>query len=89
MADDPDGVTWLTQETMMASLRRVTAVTSMKPLYSCRFTWPWLSPNGASGSSSSVEIYPSITISASAGTSRSTVLAFTTLSGLPHSPPET
>ena len=61
----------------------------MNALNSCRFTWPCDSPNGASGSSHSVLMKPSITISASAGTSRSTVFARTTLTGAPTRPPAT
>ena len=76
-------------EVRIASLRRVIAVTSMKALNSCRLTWPCDSPNGASGSRYSVSMKPSITISASAGTSRSTVFAFTTLIGAPTSAPAT
>ena len=86
---DSDGVTCEMIEVRMASLRRVMAVTSMKALNSCRFTWPCDSPNGASGSRYSVSMKPSITISASAGTNRSTVLAFTTLIGAPTSAPAT
>ncbi len=86
---DSDGVTWEMIEVRMASFRRVMAVTSMKALNSCRFTCPWDSPKGASGSRYSVSMKPSITISASAGTSRSTVLAFTTLIGAPTSAPAT
>ena len=86
---DSDGVTCEMIEVRMASFRRVMAVTSMKALNSCRLTWPCDSPNGASGSRYSVSMKPSITISASAGTSRSTVFAFTTLIGAPTSAPAT
>ena len=51
--------------------------------------WPWLSPNGPSGSSSSGSIRPSITSSASAGTSRSTLTHFAIRTGAPASPPAT
>src|SRR5207237_2927901 len=57
--------------------------------YSCRLTWPGDSPNGDSGSRYPVSIQPSTTISDSAETRRSTVLAFTTLIGAPTSPPAT
>ena len=40
MVLDSDGVTWLMIEVSTASRRRVTAVTSMNALNSCRFTWP-------------------------------------------------
>ena len=46
-----------------------------------------LSPNGASGSSFSGSINPSITISADAGTSRSIVAAFAVSIGAPASAP--
>ena len=53
---DSDGVTWLMIEVRIAFFLRVMQVTSMNALYSCRLTWPWLSPNGASGSSHSVSM---------------------------------
>ncbi len=86
---DSLGVTCEMMEVRIASLRRVMHVTSMKALYSWRLTCPWDSPNGASGSRYSVSIQPSTTISDSAGTSRSTVFAFTTLIGPPTNPPAT
>ena len=71
---DSDGVTSLMIEVNSALRLRVIAVTRIDMLKSSSATWPWLSPNGPSGSSSSVSIKPSTTISASAGISRSTVL---------------
>ena len=68
------GVTWLIQEAQMQSLRLVMAVMSIYGLSCLGFMKPWDSPNGASGSRYSVEMSPSMTTSASAGTRRSTVL---------------
>src|SRR5580700_5504286 len=68
---------------MIGFWRSVIAVTRIGMLNSSSATWPCDSPNGDSGSTYSVSIRPSITISASAGTSRSTVRARTTLMGAP------
>ena len=38
MTEDSLGVTWLMKEVRIGRLRRVIAVTSMKALYSCKFT---------------------------------------------------
>src|SRR5258708_7277760 len=74
----------------MIGLRRwVIAVTRIGMLNSSSATWPCDSPNGASGSTYSVSIRPSMTTSASAGTRRSTVRARTTLIAPPASPPAT
>ncbi len=50
---DSLGVTWLMMETNTGFLRWVIAVTCIDMLKSSSATWPWLSPNGPSGSSSS------------------------------------
>ena len=70
---DSLGVTWLMMETNTGLRLWVIAVTRIDMLKSSSATWPWLSPNGPSGSSSSLSIRPSMTISASAGTCRSTL----------------
>ena len=80
---DSLGVTWLTIDTSTGLRLRVIAVTRIDMLKSSSATWPWLSPKGPSGSSRSVSIKPSMTISASAGTSRSTVLQRTIRTGSP------
>ena len=74
---------------MIGFLRWVMAVTRIGMLNSSSATWPCDSPNGASGSSHSVSISPSMTISDSAGTIRSTVRARTILIGPPARPPAT
>ena len=89
MTLDSDGVTWLMIDGRMAPRRWVIALTRMIMLKSSSATWPWLSPNGASGSTNSVSIDPSTTISESAGTVRSTVLHRTTSIGAPTIPPAT
>ena len=86
---DSLGVTSLMIEVNSGLRLRVMAVTRIDMLKSSSATWPWLSPNGPSGSSSSVSIRPSTTISASAGISRSTVLARVTRIGRPARPPAT
>src|ERR1700675_15384 len=60
---------------MTGFFRCVIAVTRIGMLYSSSATWPCDSPKGASGSQYSVSIRPSITISLSAGSRRSTVCA--------------
>ena len=89
MTLDSDGVTWLMMEHRTASRRRVMQVTSMNGLYSLGLTWPWDSPNGASGSSHSVSTKPSTMISASAGTITGTVRASVTRMGAFTRPPAT
>ena len=86
---DSLGVTWLMIETNTGLRLCVIAVTRIDMLKSSSATWPWLSPNGPSGSSSSLSIRPSITISASAGTCRSTVAALAMRMGAPANPPAT
>ena len=86
---DSLGVTWLMVDAKTGVCLWVIAVTRMDMLKSSSATWPWLSPNGPSGSSRSGSIIPSITISASAGTLRSTVTALAIRIGAPASPPAT
>src|SRR5674476_1394422 len=74
---------------MIGFLRWVIAVTRIGMLNSSSATWPWDSPNGASGSRYSVLIRPSMTSSDSAGIIRSTVRARTMLIGPPARPPAT
>ena len=89
MALDSLGVTWLKYDATIASRRCVIAVTRIGMLNCSSAMWPCDSPNGPSGSRYSVSISPSMTISASAGTRRSTVFARTTRIGSPASPPAT
>ena len=86
---DSLGVTWLMIEQNTGARRWVIAVTCIDMLKSSSATWPWLSPNGPSGSSSSGSISPSTTISASAGTSQSMVTHLATRTGAPASAPAT
>ena len=89
MTLDSLGVTWLMIETKTGARLCVIAVTCIDMLKSSSATWPWLSPKGPSGSSSSLSIKPSMTISASAGTKRSTLVALTMRMGAPARPPAT
>ena len=86
---DSLGVTWLMIDTKTGARLWVIAVTCIDMLKSSSATWPWLSPNGPSGSRSSGSIRPSITISASAGTSQSMVTHLTVRIGAPASAPAT
>ena len=87
--EDSLGVTWLMIDRKTGLRLRVIAVTRIDILKSSSATCPWLSPNGPSGSRDRVSITPSMTISASAGTTRSMVLQRTVRTGLPISPPAT
>src|SRR5262249_44550528 len=87
MTLDSLGVTWLMMDTNTGERLWVIAVTCIDMLKSSSATWPWLSPNGPSGSSKSVSIMPSITISASAGTSGLAPTLLRGAMGRPAKPP--